>query len=163
MADTGRAMAAGRARGEAGFTLVEMLIALGILLIGVTTLLATLGDSIAMRRTTDARLQVAQAIDDVVVRVQQTGIRRQAAAGSDLDLELALPASIEVPGFPGLECRVTAQEAKDRPDVWLLHIQASWLDGGEVMGEEFLRVIPRQLPLSARVQRFRSENGNASR
>jgi hypothetical protein len=46
----------------------------------------------------------------------------------------------------------------DRPDVMLLRIEATWLDEGEAVSETFWRVVPRQLPLAARIQRFREEN-----
>jgi prepilin-type N-terminal cleavage/methylation domain-containing protein len=148
---------------ERGFTLAEMLAALAILLIGVTTLLASLGDSISLRRSTDARLAAAAAVEDVLVRVQQTGIRRRADAETDLDLELDLPGAFPVAGFDGLRCTVTAVDNKDRPDLWLLRVRMQWLEEGEAMTEEFLRVVPRQLPLGARVQRFRSENHETAR
>lgn len=163
------------AAAQQGFTLVEMLAALAILVLAVTTLLSSLGDSVALRRSTDARLQVAQAVEDLVVRVRETGIRRRAGADSDLDLELSVPDSLEAPGFPGLmlsvredkvDPKANKADAKstaaagfaDRPDVMLLRIEATWLDEGEAVSETFLRVVPRQLPLAARIQRFREEN-----
>ena len=146
-----------------GFTLAEMLAALAILLIGVTTLLYSLGSSVSLRRSTDARLAAAAAVEDVVLRVQQTGIRRRAGADTDLDLELVLPPEFAVETFPGMRCKVQVEEPKDRIDVWLLIVQASWLEAGEPMVEEFLRVIPRQLPLAARVRRFRDEQNDQPR
>ncbi len=54
-------------RHEAGFTLAEMLAALGILLFGVTSLLAAMASSIGQRRTADARL-VRERDGDVPIR-----------------------------------------------------------------------------------------------
>jgi hypothetical protein len=34
----------------------------------------------------------------------------------------------------------------------------SWLEGGDTVSEEFLRVIPRQLPLGSRIRAFRKEH-----
>jgi prepilin-type N-terminal cleavage/methylation domain-containing protein len=141
---------------DGGFTLIEMLAALAILVIGVTTLLSSLGDSVALRRSTDARLQVAQAIDELVVNVQQTGLARRAGGDSDLDLELALPAAVTLPG--GIDCKLHVEASPDRVDLLLLHVEASWLDRGELVREEFLRVLRKELPLAVRIQRFRSEN-----
>jgi len=62
-----------------------------------------------------------------------------------------------------MRCKVQVEEPKDRADVWLLIVQASWLEAGEPMVEEFLRVIPRQLPLGARVRRFRDEHTDRPR
>jgi prepilin-type N-terminal cleavage/methylation domain-containing protein len=146
----------GPSAGAGGFTLVEMLAALAILLIGVTTLLSSLGDSIALRRSTDARLQVAQAIDELVVHVQQAGLARRAGGETDLDLELAVPAAITLLG--GIDCKLHVEANPERLDLLLLHVEASWLDQGELVREEFLRVLRKELPLAVRIQRFRSEN-----
>lgn len=145
-----------RAR-AAGFTLVEMLVALSILTVGITTLLAALGDSMALRASADARLIAAQAVEELVHRVATGGVRRRADAVTDLDLELNLPAEIEVSGYAGMRLLPTLTESKDRFDVWLLTIRAVWQERGQPIEELFLRVLPRQLPLGARVQRFRSE------
>lgn len=141
---------------QAGFTLAEMLAALAILLIGVTTLLASLSNSVGLRRSSEARLAVAQAVEEVVLQAQQ-GLRRSAAAATDLDLELALPPVIDVPGFPGARFGVRLVEHPERLDVVLLECTASWFEGGEAIQEQFLRVLPRQLPLGRRVQRFNDE------
>jgi prepilin-type N-terminal cleavage/methylation domain-containing protein len=142
---------------NAGFTLIEMLVALGILVVGVTTLLASLGDSMALRSSTDARLLAAAAVEDLVHQIAATGIRRRADAETDLDLELATPGEVAVPGYSTMRLLPSVEEDKERRDVWLLHVRATWLDRGETITEEFLRVLPRQLPLGARVQRFRQE------
>jgi hypothetical protein len=109
-----------------------------------------------LRRSTDARLQVAQAIDELVVNVQQAGLARRAGADTDLDLELAMPASVALPG--GIDCKLHVEANPERPDILLLHVDASWLDRGELVREEFLRELRKELPLAARIQRFRSEN-----
>lgn len=144
----------GGAGRTAGFTLVEMLVALAILTLGVTSLLRALSDSVSLRRSADARSRVAESVEDLVHRIAATGIRRRADAESDLDLELALPPAVPVEGFPGLELQATMIANEQRLDVWLLQIDASWVDAGEAMTERFLRVLPRQLPLRARVDRF---------
>jgi prepilin-type N-terminal cleavage/methylation domain-containing protein len=54
----------------AGFTLVEMLAALGILLFGVTALIGALSSSVAQRRTTDARLEAAALCEVALHRLQ---------------------------------------------------------------------------------------------
>lgn len=141
----------------AGFTLAEMLAALAILMVGVTTLLAALSDSVSQRRSTEMRLLAAQAVEDVVLRARE-GIRRSDGAATDLDVELAAAAE---PVAPGLRLQVETIEEPSRPDVWLLRITARWMEEGDFVAEEFLRLVPRQLPLGVRVARFREENGGA--
>jgi prepilin-type N-terminal cleavage/methylation domain-containing protein len=142
----------------AGFTLIEMLVALSILTVSITTLLLALGDSMSLRRSSDARLMAAQAVEDFTVQVAQTGFQRRAGATTDLDLELRMPDAVELPGYAGVRLSASMVEDEARPDVWLLRVVATWAEEGETMSEEFLRVLPRQLPLGTRVLRFRSEN-----
>lgn len=143
-------------RTAAGFTLAEMLAALAILLIGVTTLLASLTNSVGLRRSTEARLAIAHAVEDVVLQVRQNGLR-QRDGGTVLDLDLSLPGPIEVPGFAGARIAVRSIDDPEQPGLLLLELTATWLEAGEMIRERFLRVLPRQLPLGARVQRFQNE------
>lgn len=148
-----------------GFTLVEMLAALGILLFGVTALVGALSSSIAGRRTSEAKLQMSAIADQVVLRLQQEAIVD--------DPETGLPRFVPmqdqpVPGFPGMTWAATALVDQSRPDLWLVRIDIAW-PGSEVLevpedgaigggGDllRFLRVLPRQLPLRDRVVAFRT-------
>ena len=143
---------------SAGFTLIEMLVALSILTVSITTLLLALGDSMSLRRSTDARLLAAQAVEDFTVQVAHSGLQRRPDAQTDLELELRLPDPVQLPGYAGVRLKASMVEDDSRPDVWLLSVLASWSEDGETVSEEFLRVLPRQLPLGVRVQRFRNEN-----
>lgn len=150
-----------RAR-EAGFTLAEMLAALGILLLGVTALLGALTATVAQRRTTDAKLEAVALCDYALHRVQEEAVRRRAGAETDLDLELATLADQTAPGFPGMSWSASPVLDEQRPDVWLVRLQVRWLEEGADVVEEFLRVLPRQLPLGQRVRRFREEQSETS-
>lgn len=141
-----------------GFTIIEMMVALSILVVGVTTLLAALGDSMSLRNSADARLAAAGAVEDLVHTVAATGLRRRDGGETDFDLELALPGEIEVPGYAGMRLSAKLEEDETRLDVFLLRIQARWFEQGQQIEEEFLRVLPRQLPLGMRIQRFRDEH-----
>jgi prepilin-type N-terminal cleavage/methylation domain-containing protein len=148
---------------QQGFTLAEMLAALGILMVTVTTLLASLADSVALRRATDMRLSAAAAVEDVVLQVQRNGIEREIGAESDLDLALKKQGPYELDNMPGLRFFVSVIDARDRSDVWLLKIVAEWMEAGEIMQEEFLRALPRELPMADRVARFREEDSETVR
>jgi hypothetical protein len=43
------------------------------------------------------------------------------------------------------------------PTLWLVRLTVKWMDAGENTTAEFLRVIPRQLPLRDRVIAFRGD------
>lgn len=145
-------------RRDAGFTLAEMLVALSILAIGVTTLLAALSDSIALRRTTDARLVAQQAVDDFLHQLAQGGLKRRDGSDVPFDIELTAPAPQPLDGAPGMSVSCKLEIDEKRPDVALARVRVTWLEGGETVAEEFLRVMPRQLPLGARIRAFRNEH-----
>lgn len=167
----------------AGFTLVEMLAALMILLLGVTALVGALSASVGNRRTSDARHEMSALCDLAVHRVQQEAVR--ADAGSGVPQFVALRDQ-EAPGFPGMLWSATATADEARPELWLVQIDVRWpgsdvfAGGGDGTGGEadgaggdraavaggdltrFLRVIPRQLPLRDRVVAFRGEGSETS-
>jgi prepilin-type N-terminal cleavage/methylation domain-containing protein len=155
-------MASRTPRPDAGFTLAEMLAALGILLVGVTALLGALTASISQRRSTDARHEVSALADRLVHEAVHTRIRATVADPTPLDLEFVPVVDQPVPGFPGMtwSARVTADE--NRPELWLLRVECQWLEGGEVVATEFLRVVPRQLPLRDRVLTFRGNDADTA-
>ncbi|MFY9344533.1 MAG: type II secretion system protein [Planctomycetota bacterium] len=138
-----------------GFTLAEMLAALTILLFGVTALLGGLSTSVGQRRTTDARQELTALCDYAVHRACTQAIRATNDSGDPLALELVPMVDQEAPGFEGMRwsCKAIADES--RPAVWLLQIQVRWFDAGEEVTAEFVRVVPRQLPLRDRVATFR--------
>jgi type II secretory pathway pseudopilin PulG len=142
----------GRAR-EGGFTLAEMLAALGILLFGITALLGALSAAAAQRRTADAQQEAAALCELAVHRIRHEAVRRRADAANDFDLELATLDDQTAPGFPGMTWSATAVVDDDHPEVWLVRIQVRWLELGDTVVQEFLRVLPRELPLGRRVRR----------
>lgn len=145
------------AASAAGFTLAEMLAALGILLFGVTALLGALASSIAQRRTTDARHELTALCDHAVHRVMQEAVRAPGDRATPADLEFTPLLDQPAPGFPGMRWSAKVVADETRPTLWLLTIEVRWLDAGEEVVAEFLRVVPRQLPLRDRVLTFRGE------
>lgn len=144
-------------RAQSGFTLAEMLVALGILLVGITSLLGAMSTSVAQRRTTDARHELTALCDGALLRVQQEAVRAPDGNPSPLDLEFVPMVDQPAPGFPGMRWSATATVDETLPTLWLVRLTVKWLDGGEQTTAEFLRVLPRQLPLRERVIAFRGE------
>jgi prepilin-type N-terminal cleavage/methylation domain-containing protein len=148
---------------QAGFTLAEMLAALAILLFGVTALLGALSSSISQRRSTDARHELTALCELAMHRVRYEAIRSTNGDSSPFDLEFVPLLDQEVPGFPGMSWSATATADENRPLVWLVKIEARWLEDGEDVVAEFLRVVPRQLPMRDRVMSYRGDLGEPPR
>lgn len=148
---------------QGGFTLAEMLAALAILLFGVTALLGALSSSISQRRSTDARHELTALCELAMHRVRYEAIRSTNGDNSPFDLEFVPLVDQEVPGFPGMSWSATATADENRPLVWLVKIEARWLEDGEDVVAEFLRVVPRQLPMRDRVMSYRGDVGEPPR
>lgn len=148
---------------QGGFTLAEMLAALGILLFGVTALLGALSSSISQRRTTDARHELTALCDLAMHRVRYESIRSTTGDSSPFALEFVPLVDQEVPGFPGMTWSASAVEDENRPLLWLVQIDVKWLDEGEEVVAEFLRIVPRQLSMRDRVLSYREGSGSAPR
>ena len=148
---------------EDGFTLAEMLAALGILLFGVTALLGALSSSISQRRSTDARHELTALCDLAMHRVRYEAIRSTTGSSAPFDLEFVPLEDQEVPGFPGMSWSASATEDENRPLLWLVKVEVRWLEDGEDVVAEFFRVVPRQLPMRDRVLSYRESYGDAPR
>ncbi|MEC8253032.1 MAG: type II secretion system protein [Planctomycetota bacterium] len=148
---------------EGGFTLAEMLAALGILLFGVTALLGALSSSISQRRTTDARHELTALCDLAMHRVRYESIRSTTGDSSPFDLEFVPLEDQEVAGFPGMTWSASAVEDENRPLLWLVRIDVKWLEEGDEIVEQFIRIVPKQLPMRDRVLSYREGSGSAPR
>ena len=95
--------------------------------------------------------------------LQQHGLQRDAGAGDEFDIDPVPLSGQAVPGFPGMTWSAVPVLDAERPDVFLVRLQVQWLEQGETVTEEFLRVLPRQLPLAARVAAFRDNAGDQTR
>lgn len=141
----------------AGFTLAEMLAALGILLFGVTALLGAMANSIAQRRTTDARHELTALCEHAVHRVTHECMRAAGDKATPFDVEFVPLVDQPAPGFPGMRWSAKAVADETMPTLWMVTIDVRWLDAGEDVVAQFLRLVPRQLPLRDRVLTFRGE------
>lgn len=143
-----------------GFTLVEMVAALAILLFGVMSLFGAMTSTIAQRRSTDARHELCALCDLAVHRAVHEGVKSPGGGTTPDTLEFQPLVDQESPGFPGMRwsARVVADE--NRPDLWLVKIDVRWFEAGDEVSNEFLRVVPRQLPLRDRVAAFRGESAD---
>lgn len=136
---------------------MEMLVAMGILVLGFTTLVGLLSVGVSTRRTAERRNQAVHAVDGVLLAVRD----QIATAPPAADDEPADPRQIEldpVPGYERLRAVATIEADEADPSLWLLEIRISWLEEGVEVGEEFHRVITVSESFSVRAGRARSKS-----
>ena len=145
-------MAERRAARDGGFTLVEMLVAMGILVFGVTSLVGLLGVGVSTRRTAELKNQAVHAVTAVLQQVRAQLPTQQHAENGEL-VPLPPMQLDTIAGYPRLKANVTFHYDKDHPTLVLARMRISWLEEGVLVGEEFQRVLDTYEALTARVQR----------
>jgi prepilin-type N-terminal cleavage/methylation domain-containing protein len=135
-----------------GFTLVEMLVAMGILVFGVTSLVGLLGVGVSTRRTAELKNQAVHAVTQVMQQVRDHLPKQERTEKGDL-VPLP-PLQIDtIAGYPRLKAHVTFHYDKDHPNLVLARMRISWLEEGIAVGEEFQRVLDTYEALPVRVRR----------
>ncbi|HVS09891.1 MAG TPA: prepilin-type N-terminal cleavage/methylation domain-containing protein [Planctomycetota bacterium] len=152
-----------RAR-RAGFTIVEVVMAMALLLLGMTSILGLLSFGVALSRTAALRTSAASAVEAVVADLEehlfplvtdpQTGDQ---VAGEPSDV-LERP----LPGQAGIlySARVTADPSPDRtgadrgPRVYRVDVVMSWSSGGSRRTKSFTTLLLQEVPFGARMRRL---------
>lgn len=146
-------------RNDAGFTLLELLVAAAILTFAVTTLLGALSMGVGTARGAEMRSRAVLLADRALQEVV-TGILAEHPIPVEWQgaQDLAIPeATFEgVDGFPDMKYSVRFQVDPDRPEVVLIEIDVTWREQGELGGQVFRRIVPREAPLPVRVAGRRS-------
>ncbi len=134
-------------RSQGGFTLVEMMLAMAILVFAVTALAGSLLTGVSMRRGSEMRFRATALVDYVIQEIEEEVFARS----QDPSEPLAGFAHVDPPGYPGMTYTVEFIEDLERPGVVLAKIKVSWRDQGEFIGETFRRILLRGAPFSRRV------------
>jgi prepilin-type N-terminal cleavage/methylation domain-containing protein len=143
-----------------GFTLVEMMVAMGILVFGLTALAGVLGVGVDTRRTAEQVTVGASQVDRIVHELEMLvlpdRIRAWRAQVDGIETEPLAPESLEpvtptpIPGYPGMNYAVEFDLDQERPDLVLARIRVRWRSQGEEQGETFCRLLPLSVPLGVR-------------
>lgn len=138
------------ARAQAGFTLTEMLVALSILIFGLTALAGSMTVGVSQRRGIEMQLRSVNMIDFIVRDLRESYLQAHDPDGGPLpNIDRA-----EMTDFPGMMYRVKFVADPDHPRVVLARVYISWLDQGERVAEEFQRVLIREKPFFQRISQL---------
>jgi type II secretory pathway pseudopilin PulG len=138
-----------RTSARSGFTLVEILAALGILLFGMAAILGLLTFGAALTRTAELRTTAANAIEAVVLDLEE-GLFPIGPDG-----EAGEPAAVEGREIPGTGVRYTAVATPnpDQPLEYRVDVEASWETGGVRRSKRFTTLLIREIPFGERLRR----------
>lgn len=140
-------------RGRAGFTLVEVVLAMFVLLIGMTSILGLLSFGAALSRTASLRQGAAGSIEAIVADLEETLFPLIVDEGGN---EIAdEPVDVQdrpVPGHPGLSYSTTSRANPDDPREYRVDVEVHWATGGTQRSKRFTTLLLREVPFGERLR-----------
>ena len=134
---------------RAGFTIVEVLLAMFILLIGSVGIIAFLTFGGSTARHAQLRTQAALAVEAVEADIERNIFPFE-------DGELGEPVGWEgreVPGVPGVVYSATAVPNPDLPREYRVDIKMTWQSAGVKRGKSWSTLRIKELPFGERLRR----------
>lgn len=152
---TGRArlQPGGPGGNRSGFTLIEVVLAMFVLLIGMTSILGLLSFGAALARTAALRSGAANGIEAVVTDLEETLFplelddNGEEVAGEPRDIQ-AKP----MPGYPGLTYSTTSTQNPENPLEYRVDVEVNWAVGGTTRSKRFTTLLLREVPFGERLR-----------
>lgn len=145
---------------KAGFTIVEVVVAMGILLLGMTSVLGLLSFGAALSRTAQLRNASAAAVEGIVADLEESlfPLVLDSRTGRTV---VGAPTAIEdrpVPGHPDLVYSAVATGDPDDQHVegprrWRVEVTMSWSSSGRRHTKTFTTLMLREVPFGERLRR----------
>ncbi len=126
-------------RRRAGFTLLEVMAAISIFLIGVVSVLALLAAGTRLHQESQTTLLAADAADELLLLAQREVAEAVPAGGRALP---EAPPARPVPGRPELTWSWNVKPATEG-ELWLLTVEIGWKLGGKPRTQKVERVLSR--------------------
>lgn len=140
-------------RARAGFTLVEVVLSMFVLLVGMISILGLLSFGASLSRTAALRGGAANAIEAVVTDLSETlfpleldarGDERAGAPRDRVDQEL--------PGYPGLTYSTHSTPNPENPLEYRVEVEVRWAVGGTTRSKRFTTLLLREVPFGERLR-----------
>ena len=149
-----------RPESESGFTIIEVVMAMFILLIGMTSLLGLLTFGAALSRTAQLRAGAGGSIEAVVADLEEGMFPLKLdELGDEIVGEPDEILDRPVPGYPGLVYSARATPHPDElglpggPRRYRVDVEMSWATGGTVRRRTFTTLLLREVPFGERLRR----------
>ena len=145
---------------RSGFTIIEVVVAMGLLLLGMTSILGLLSFGAALSRTAQLRNSAASAAETVVADLEETLFplvvdpeTGQVVVGRPKDV-----VDRPVPGSDGIfyTARVSGDPRDTRsggPMRWRVDVEMHWMTRGRERSRSFTTLLLREVPFGERLRR----------
>ena len=137
------------ANARAGFTIVEVILAMFILLVGMTSILGLLSFGASLTRTAHLRTNAAAAVESVMADLEETFF-------PIVNGEAGEPKKIErrdLHGVADVVYSATPVQNPDRPNEYRVDIEMTWKSSGVELEKNFSTILLREVPFGERLRR----------
>ncbi len=138
---------------RAGFTLVEVVLAMFVLLIGMTAILGLLSFGAALSRTAALRAGAANGIEAVLADLEETLFPLE--VGPDGVERAGEPRAIErreIPDHPGLSYSARATANPEDPLEYRVDVEVTWSLSGSSRSRVFTTLLLKEVPFGERLR-----------
>ena len=144
---------------RAGFTLIEVVVAMGVLLLGMSVIIGLLSFGASTSRTAALRTSAAAALPAIVTDLEETLFPLDVEAeefgwaGEPVAVERR-----EVPGHPGIVYSAVATPNPEsftdfsRPEAYRVDIEITWDAAGSTRARRFTTLLHREVPFGERLR-----------
>ncbi|MCA8981473.1 MAG: hypothetical protein KDC14_15695 [Planctomycetes bacterium] len=132
-----------------GFTLIEVMLAVGILVFGAAAIIGMLTVGAAMTRTAELRTSAASSLEAVLDDLDHQLFRLE-------DGELTGPHDVidrAVPDAPGVVYSATAVQNPDRPKEYVVDVHLRWEAAGVQRSKRFQTLKLKEISFGERLRR----------
>lgn len=137
------------ARSNSGFTILEVLVAMAILLFGMTTILGLLTYGAAMSRSAQLRTSAASAAQATIADLEASFFPvENGEAGEPKPIE-----NRDVPGVEGLVYSAKGRPNPDRPTEYRVDVEMTWSAQGVQRAKRFTTLLYREIAFGDRLRR----------
>lgn len=142
-----------RPNARAGFTLVEVVLAMFVLLIGMTSILGMLSFGAALARTAALRNGAAGAIEAIVADLEERHFPLELdEQGDEVAGEPTDVVDRPVPGFAGLSYGTHSTPNPENPLEYRVDVEMRWTTGGTTRTKSFRTLLLREVPFGERLR-----------
>ena len=157
-------------KATAGFTIIEVVLAMGILLLGMTSILGMLSFGAALSRTAQLRASAAAAAEAVVLDLEETlfPLLEDPDTGQLVVGEPRKVVDRPVPGHPGILYSATAEpdpssasslsaasgQPLGNPTRYRVDVHMRWTSSGQARSRVFTTLLLREVPFGERMRRL---------
>lgn len=138
---------------NSGFTILEVILGMGILLIGMTAIIGLLTFGAALTHASQMRTAAANVSEAILADLDESlfPLEEDGTVGEPLDFE-----DRGLPGFEGVTYSVQTRVNPEFQDEYRVDVVMQWESGGVLRSQEFSTLMTREVPFGERMrQRIR--------